>query len=47
MINTGRTTAAEIENLGEEVRKRVNTKFGIELRWEIRRIGVTKQARGI
>ncbi len=47
LINTGRATAAEIESLGEEVRKRVREKFGIDLRWEIRRIGVTKQSRGL
>jgi UDP-N-acetylmuramate dehydrogenase len=46
LINTGYATAAEIENLGEEVRKRVKQKFGIELRWEIKRIGVTIEERG-
>ena len=45
LINTGFATAAEIENLGEEVRKRVMGKFKIDLRWEIRRIGVTKEER--
>lgn len=40
LINTGKARAADIEALGEEVRKRVRDKFGIELRWEIRRIGV-------
>lgn len=39
LINTGNATAADIENLGEEVRKRVKEKFGVELEWEIRRIG--------
>lgn len=43
LINTGRATAAEIENLGEEVRRRVQTRFGIDLRWEIKRIGVRKE----
>ncbi len=43
LINTGNATAAEIENLGEEVRRRVKDKFGIELRWEIKRIGVEKK----
>jgi len=47
LINTGRATAAEIENLGEEVRKRVREKSGIELRWEIRRIGVRKEERDL
>lgn len=39
LINTGEATAADIENLGEEVRRRVLETSGIELRWEIRRIG--------
>lgn len=39
LINTGGATAAEIEALGEEVRARVRTLTGIELGWEIRRIG--------
>lgn len=39
MINTGTATAAELENLGEEVRKRVQDKFGVTLRWEIVRLG--------
>ncbi len=47
LINTGNATAAEIENLGEEVRKRVRDKFGIELRWEIQRIGISKKERGL
>jgi UDP-N-acetylmuramate dehydrogenase len=47
LINTGHATAAEIENLGEEVRKRVKAKYGVELRWEIKRIGATKEERGL
>lgn len=39
LINTGDATAAHIEDLGEEVRRRVLDTSGIELRWEIRRIG--------
>ena len=39
LINTGTATAAEIEGLGEEVRRRVHARFGIVLDWEIRRIG--------
>ena len=39
LINTGDATAADIENLGEEVRKRVKEKSGITLEWEIKRIG--------
>lgn len=41
MINTGEATAADLEALGETVRKRVKEQTGIELRWEIKRIGVT------
>jgi UDP-N-acetylmuramate dehydrogenase len=40
MINTGGATAADLERLGEEVRKRVAAHSGIKLRWEIKRIGV-------
>ncbi len=40
LINTGTATAADIENLGDEVRRRVQEQSGIDLRWEIRRIGV-------
>jgi UDP-N-acetylmuramate dehydrogenase len=40
LINLGDATAAEIEDLGEEVRSRVRETSGIELHWEIRRIGV-------
>jgi UDP-N-acetylmuramate dehydrogenase len=39
LINTGEATAADIENLGEEVRRRVKETSGIELQWEIKRIG--------
>lgn len=40
LINDGTATAADIENLGEEVRKRVKDHSGVDLAWEIRRIGV-------
>ncbi|WP_207476886.1 UDP-N-acetylmuramate dehydrogenase [Arenibaculum pallidiluteum] len=40
LINTGDATAADLEGLGEEVRRRVLETSGIELAWEIRRIGV-------
>jgi len=40
MINDGTATAADLENLGEEVRRRVYAHSGIMLDWEIRRIGV-------
>jgi UDP-N-acetylmuramate dehydrogenase len=39
MINTGDATAADLENLGEEVRRRVKEDSGVELRWEIKRVG--------
>lgn len=39
LINTGDATAADIEALGEEVRRRVRDKSGVELVWEIKRIG--------
>ena len=42
LINRGNATAADIENLGEEVRRRVKENSGIELEWEIVRIGVRK-----
>lgn len=40
LINTGSASGADIEALGEEVRRRVREISGIDLRWEIRRIGV-------
>ena len=39
LINTGGATAADLENLGEEVRKRVFQQSGITLEWEIMRVG--------
>jgi len=39
LINTGEATAADIEGLGEEVRTAVKAKHGIQLEWEIKRIG--------
>ena len=40
LINTGEASAADLEALGEEVRKRVKEKSGIALEWEIKRVGV-------
>ncbi|HEX7947899.1 MAG TPA: UDP-N-acetylmuramate dehydrogenase [Phenylobacterium sp.] len=40
MINTGEATAADLEGLGEAVRADVLAKAGIDLQWEIKRIGV-------
>jgi UDP-N-acetylmuramate dehydrogenase len=42
LINNGGATAADIEALGETVRKRVKENSGVELQWEIERIGVVK-----
>ena len=42
LINTGDATSADIEALGEEVRARVKAKSGVELQWEIQRVGVVK-----
>jgi UDP-N-acetylmuramate dehydrogenase len=39
LINLGNATAAEIETLGETVRERVKKASGVELAWEIKRIG--------
>ncbi|MDR3435793.1 UDP-N-acetylmuramate dehydrogenase [Telmatospirillum sp.] len=40
LINTGTASAADIEDLGEEVRRRVFETSGVPLHWEIRRIGL-------
>lgn len=40
LLNLGEATAAELEGLGEEVKRRVAAQSGVELRWEIKRIGV-------
>ncbi len=39
LINTGDATSADIEQLGEEVRTRVKQHSGVDLEWEIKRIG--------
>jgi len=39
MINKGNATAAELENLGNEVIRRVYEQCGITLEWEIKRVG--------
>lgn len=46
LINTGDATAADLEGLGEEVRRRVKEKTGIALEWEIKRIGVPQSGGG-
>jgi len=40
LINTGTATGHDIETLGETVRTRVKEHSGIELHWEIKRIGI-------
>jgi UDP-N-acetylmuramate dehydrogenase len=40
LINTGDASAHDIETLGEAVRERVKANSGIELHWEIKRIGI-------
>ena len=39
LTNAGEATAAELESLGEEVRKRVYDHSGLTLEWEIMRVG--------
>ena len=39
LINLGEAKAADIEALGEEVRKRVLAHSGVALEWEIKRVG--------
>ena len=39
LINTGTATSADIEGLGEEVRRRVSESQGVDLQWEIQRVG--------
>ncbi|MEK7343284.1 MAG: UDP-N-acetylmuramate dehydrogenase [Pseudomonadota bacterium] len=42
LLNLGNATSADIEALGEEVRRRVRETSGIELEWEIQRVGVSQ-----
>ncbi len=39
LLNLGEATSADIEALGEEVRRRVKDKSGVTLEWEIQRVG--------
>src|SRR4051812_44479548 len=43
LINTGNATGHDIETLGETVRARVKENSGIELQWEIKRIGMARE----
>jgi UDP-N-acetylmuramate dehydrogenase len=45
LINLGGASAADIETLGETVRRRVKDNSGVALEWEIERIGVTAPPR--
>ena len=40
LINTGKATAKDIEDLGEQIRKTVLEKEGVSLEWEVRKLGV-------
>ncbi|WP_424141353.1 UDP-N-acetylmuramate dehydrogenase [Sphingosinicella soli] len=42
LINTGAATSDDIEALGEDVRRRVKETQGVDLEWEIQRVGVAK-----
>ena len=44
LINTGGATSADIEGLGDEVRRRVKAHSGVELEWEIQRVGLLATA---
>lgn len=47
LINTGSATAADLESLGDAVRHRVHAQSGIDLQWEIRRIGIPAPWTGV
>jgi UDP-N-acetylmuramate dehydrogenase len=42
LINDENATAADLEELGETVRARVKQTSGVELEWEIKRLGLSK-----
>jgi UDP-N-acetylmuramate dehydrogenase len=42
LINTGEATAADLEGLGDQVRADVKAQFGVDLDWEIKRVGRVK-----
>ncbi len=44
LLNTGDATAADLEGLGEELRRRVHAASGVALEWEIKRIGLPARA---
>ena len=47
LLNTGGATAADLEGLGEELRRRVQAASGVTLEWEIKRIGIPATKREI
>ena len=44
LLNTGDATAADLEGLGDEVRRRVLAASGVTLEWEIKRVGIPSQS---
>lgn len=44
MINTGEASAADLEQLGEEIRAKVKAAEGVDLHWEVKRIGRNERA---
>jgi UDP-N-acetylmuramate dehydrogenase len=42
LINLGGASAADIETLGETVRQRVKSHSGVDLEWEIKRVGMER-----
>ena len=44
LLNTGGATAADLEGLGEDIRRRVHAMSGVSLEWEIKRLGVPGSA---
>jgi UDP-N-acetylmuramate dehydrogenase len=45
LINEGNATAADIEELGQAIRRQVKETSGITLEWEIKRLGVPADRR--
>lgn len=43
LINLGDATAGDIESLGEEIRQKVWNDFGVELEWEVKKMGIEKE----
>jgi UDP-N-acetylmuramate dehydrogenase len=47
MINTGNATGYDLEYLGETIRRRVREHSGIQLEWEIKRLGLFMPGREV